>query len=187
MTAETPGYLNGVAIAAIRQARDSMTEQPAAARFTWRARNRWVNGTHSVTSFDDFYGAGGEQAHRHEFTYDTDHPDLFAADDHGVTPVEFLLHALAGCLTANIASLAANRGVGLTEVNAIIEGDMDLRGILGVDRDVRNGYSAVRLAITVDGEADTEQLRSIVAQSTARSAVYDVLTNGVAIDITVNG
>jgi uncharacterized OsmC-like protein len=163
-----------------------MTDQPDAARFAWRARNRWVNGTHSVTSFDDFYGVGAEQAHRHEFTYDTDHPELFAADDNGVTPVEFLLHALAGCLTAGIASVAANRGVRLNEVTSTLTGEMDLRGIMGIDRGVRNGYSTILVAFDVDGDADAEQLRSLVAQSTARSAVFDVLTNGVNVEIQVH-
>lgn len=186
MPIQAPTNPNGVAIEAIRAARQAMTDQPDAAAFTWRARNRWVNGTHSTTSFEDFYGVGAEQRHVQEFTYDTDHPELFAADDNGVTPVEFLLHALAGCVTAGIASVAANRGVQLTEITSTIEGDMDLRGIMGIDPDVRNGYSAIRVKFAVSGDADAEQLRSIVAQSTARSAVYDVLTNGVAVDIEVN-
>ena len=184
-TVETTPQPNGVAIDAIREARQAMTDTPEAARFTWRARNRWVDGTHSATTFEDFYGAGAEQAHRRVFTYDTDHPELFAADDNAPTPIEFVLHALAGCLTAGIASVAANRGVRLTKVSSTVEGDMDLRGILGIDPEVRNGYSGIRVSFDVQGDADAEVLRRIVAQATARSAVYDVLTSACDVQVAV--
>jgi uncharacterized OsmC-like protein len=176
---------NGVAITAIREARDAMTRAPEAASFTWRARNRWVNGTHSRTTFEDFYGVGAEQAHKVAFSYDADHPELFAAEDAGPTPVEFVLHALAACLTAGIASVAANRGVRLAEVTSTVEGDMDLRGILGIDRSVRNGYSTIRISFDIKGDADAEELRRIVAQSAARSAVYDVVTGAVGVEVSV--
>jgi uncharacterized OsmC-like protein len=182
---DTPTHPNGVAITAIRQAREAMAEQPDMAQFTWRATNRWVRGTHSVTSIDGFDGLGAEQRHREVFTSDTDHPEVFAAEDRGPTPVEFVLHALAGCLTAGVATVAANRGVQLTEVTSTVEGDMDLRGIMGVDRAVRNGYTRIRVSFDVKGDADPDQLRDLVAQSTRRSAVYDVLTNGVDVDISV--
>ena len=186
-TVETTAQPNGIAIEAIREARQAMTDMPEAARFTWRARNRWVDGTHSASTFDDFYGAGAEQVHRRVFTYDTDHPELFSAQDNGPTPVEFVLHALAGCVTAGIASVAANRGVRLTEVTSTVEGDMDLRGILGIDPEVRNGYSTIRISFDVQGDADAETLRRIVAQATARSAVYDVLTGAVDVQVSVQG
>jgi uncharacterized OsmC-like protein len=186
VTDAVPEAPNGVKIDAIREARQALTEAPEAARFTWRARNRWVNGTHSTTSIEDFHGIGAEQAHKRVFIYDADHPELFAAEDMGVTPVEFLLHALASCLTGGIASVAANRGVRLSEVTATLEGDMDMRGIMGIDPGVRNGYSAIRVTFDVTGDASAEQLRGIVAQSAKRSAVYDVITNQVDVDISVN-
>jgi uncharacterized OsmC-like protein len=186
-TVKTTAQLNGVAIDAIREARQAMTDTPEAARFTWRARNRWVDGTHSATTFDDYFGAGTEQAHRRVFTYDTDHPELFAAEDNGAAPVEFVLHALAGCLTAGIASVAANRGVRLTDVSSTVEGDMDLRGILGIDPEARKGYSGIRVSFDVQGDAGPEELRRIVAQATARSAVFDVLTGGCDVQVSVQG
>jgi uncharacterized OsmC-like protein len=176
---------NGVAIDAIREARQAMTETPEAAFFTWRAHNRWVHGTHSTTSIEDFYGAGAEQSHKRVFRFDADHPELFAAEDAGPTPVEFVLHALASCITAGIASVAANRGIRLDSVTSTIEGDMDLRGILGIDPTVRNGYSGLRLAFHVEGDADPDELRAIVAQSAKRSAVYDVVTGAVDVQIDV--
>lgn len=185
ITSTTSANLNGVAIEAIREARKAMTEMPEAARFTWRASNRWVNGAHSTTSFEDFHGAGGEHTHKRVFRFDADHPELFEAEDNGPTPVEFVLHALASCLTAGIASVAANRGVRLTEVTSTLEGNMDFRGILGIDRGVRNGYSTIRVSFDIKGDADAEQLRGIVAQSTARSAVYDVVTGAVDVQISV--
>jgi uncharacterized OsmC-like protein len=184
-TTTIPANLNGVAIDAIREGRQAMTDAPAAAQFVWRARNRWVNGTHSTTSFEDFYGAGEEQSHKRVFQLDADHPELFAAEDNGPTPIELVLHALASCLTAGIASVAANRGIRLTEVTSILEGDMDMRGILGIDRGVRNGYSTIRVSFDVKGDADPADLRKIVAQSTARSAVYDVVTGAVDVQISV--
>lgn len=182
----TAAHPNGVAIDAIRQARQAMTEAPEAAKFIWRASNRWVNGTHSTTSFEDFYGAGEQHSHKRVFQFDADHPELFAAEDHGPTPIEFVLHALASCLTAGIASVAANRGVRLDEVTSTLEGDMDVRGILGIDRSVRNGYSTIRVSFDIKGDADPAELRGIVAQSTARSAVYDVVTGAVDVQISVS-
>lgn len=168
---------NGVDIAAILESRAAMTETPEAARFQWRATCEWVSGTHSRMTVEDFYGAGAEQRHRRVFTFDADHPELFAAEDNGVTPVEFVLVALAGCLTAGIATVAANRGITLRGVSATVEGDMDLRGILGIDPEVRNGYHGIRVRFRVDADAPREQVAAIVAQSQKRSAVFDILTN----------
>jgi uncharacterized OsmC-like protein len=182
---DTPTLPNGVDIDAIRTARAAMTEQPELGQFQFRATNRWVNGVHSRTTFDDFYGAGAEQAHKRAFTYDADHPELFAASDEGPTPVEFVLHGLASCITAGIVSVAANRGVTLTEVTATLEGNLDLRGVLGIDAGVRNGYSGITVRFAVKGDAPAEELEKLVAQSTKRSAVFDVVTNPVPVTIEV--
>jgi uncharacterized OsmC-like protein len=169
--------LNGVDIDATLAARTAMTEQPAAAVFQWRSTTDWVSGTHSTTTVEDFFGAGGEQNHRQPFVYDTDHPEIFSAADKGATPTEIVLVALAGCLTAGVASVAANRGIRLRAVRATITGDMDLQGILGIDPDVRNGFSNIAVRYEIDADASPEEIRAVVAQSQKRSAVFDVITN----------
>lgn len=160
--------------------------QPELARFGFRATNRWITGTHSRTRIESFSGAGGEHTHASTFQYDADHPAVLVGKDQAPTPVEFLLHALASCLTAGIANIAAARGVTLTEVQSTVEGDIDLRGILGLSDEVRNGYQKMRVAFSIKGDAPEEKLRQIVEQSRARSAVFDVITNQVPVEISVN-
>ena len=182
---ESPTLPNGVNVEALLGAREQFKTDTSLTQFKWRARNEWINGTHSRTVIDDFSGAGGEQAHRAPVSHDADHPEIFAAEDNGSTPVEFVLHALASCLTGGVASVAANRGVTLNSVASTIEGDMDLQGILGMDRNVRNGYSVIRVNFEIDADADAETVEAIVAQSQKRSAVYDVLTGNVPVEINV--
>jgi len=178
--------LNGVDTPTLLATINVVGAQPELANFTWRATNRWVSGTHSRTRIEKFFGAGGEQAHGQAFEFDGDHPQVLVGGDNGPTPVEMLLHALAGCLTAGIANVAAARGVTLTEVSSTLEGDMDLRGILGLSKDVRNGYSGIKVTFDIKGDAPDEKLQQIVEQSRARSAVFDVLTNGTKVDVSVN-
>jgi len=182
---ETPQLPNGVNVEALLGAREAFKGDTSLTKFTWRARNEWVNGTHSRTTIDDFSGVGGEQSHNSPQVHDADHPALFAAEDNDSTPVEFVLHALAACLTGGVAAVAANRGVKLNSVNSVIEGDMDLQGILGMDREGRNGYSSVRVVFEIDADASDEEIEAIVAQSRNRSAVYDILTGNVPVEITV--
>jgi uncharacterized OsmC-like protein len=186
MTTTATALPNGVNVEAILAAREALTETPEAAKFQWRARNEWVNGTHSRTTIEDFGGLGAEHSHNRAFTYDADHPELFAAEDHGPTPVEFVLIGLTSCLTAGIASVAANRGVQLDSVTSTVEGDMDMRGILGIDKGVRNGYQHIKVSFEVKGDASDEDLRKIVAQSQARSAVFDIVTGNVPVTVEVN-
>src|SRR5437868_1202537 len=131
---------NGVNVAALVAAREELTKAPAAAQFKWRAACEWKNGTHSHSTVEGFYGLGQEQQRKTRFTFDADHPEVFAAADKGATPVEYVLVGLASCLTAGIAAVAQNRNIQLRSVTATIEGDMDLYGILGIDEDVRNGF-----------------------------------------------
>jgi uncharacterized OsmC-like protein len=182
---DTAGADNGVDVTALLGAREAMTAAPAAAQFTWRATNRWVRGTHSRTTIHDFFGAGAEQSHRTSFELETDHPEIFAAADHGVTPVEMVLAGLAGCLTAGVAAVAQNRGVQLRAVSATVAGDMDLAGILGIDPDVRNGFGGITVSYEIDADATREELEGIVAQSIKRSAVFDVVTNPTNVRVTV--
>jgi uncharacterized OsmC-like protein len=159
---------------------------PALAKFRFRASSRWINGTYSESRVESFSGAGGEHTHQSEFRYGADHPAVLVGQDRGPTPIEFLLHGLASCITAGIGNIAAVRGVTLTSVESQVEGDIDLQGILGLSNTVRNGYERIRINFTIAGDAPPEKLREIVEQSRARSAVYDVLTNGVPVDVTVN-
>jgi uncharacterized OsmC-like protein len=162
-----------------------VANQPELAKFQFRASNQWVTGTHSRTTMKGFSGAGGEQAHRVEFTADGDHPAVLCGADQGPTPVEWVLHALATCLTAGIANIASVRGVTLHRVESRIEGDIDLLGIFGLSKTVRNGYQDLRITFEIEGDASPEKLREIVEQSRARSAVYDIITNGVPVEVAV--
>jgi len=184
-TQETP-VDNGVNVQALLDARTALTETPAGAQFTWRAGTEWVRGTHSRTDITSFFGLGGEQAHRTSFSYDADHPEIFASEDHGPTPVEFVLVGLASCLTAGIAAVAQNRGIQLNSVKATLEGDMDVLGILGADPEVRNGFNSIKVHYDIDADASPEDIRALVAQSQKRSAVFDAITNPTDITVEVN-
>lgn len=162
-----------------------MTEAPAAASFQWRAEARWVDGTYTETKVERFFGLGEEQQHVQAFTYGTDHPEVFASKDRGSTPAEMLLVALAGCLGAGIASVAANRGIRLRSVNATVTGDMDIQGIMGIDRDVRNGFTGITVSYEIDADASPEEIEGIVTQSQRRSAVYDAVSNPTSIKVEV--
>jgi uncharacterized OsmC-like protein len=178
--------LNGVDTPTLFATIDAVREQPELAQFTFRARNRWVEGTNSRTEMTTFSGAGGDHEHVSKYVYDADHPQVLVGKDKAPTPVEFLLHGLAACLTAGIGNIAAARGVKLTFVESTIEGEMDLRGILGISDEVRNGYRKIQVSFDIQGDASPEKLREIVQQSQARSAVFDVITNGVPVEVTVN-
>lgn len=177
---------NGVNTEFLTSARDALAEQPAGAQFAWRVENTWLKGTHSRSSVHGYFGLGAEQEHRSEFVFDGDHPLVFQAEDNGATPVELLLVSLASCLTAGVAAVAQNRGIQLRSVSASLEGDMDIRGILGADPDVRNGFSGIRVKYTIDADASDEDKRALVAQSQKRSAVYDVITNPTSVTVEVH-
>jgi len=178
--------LNGVDVPTLFATINAVAEQPELAKFQFRASNEWIKGTHSRSRIEGYSGAGGEHAQTGDFVYDGDHPPVLCGAGNAPTPVEFLLHALAACITAGIGNVAAARGITLESVEAHVEGDIDLRGLLGISDQVRNGYQGIRLAFKVKGDADAETLRKIVSQSTARSAVYDVLTNGAPVSIEVD-
>jgi uncharacterized OsmC-like protein len=176
---------NGVNVEALLAAREVLRGAPQAAKFTWRASCKWQNGTHSRTKIQGFHGLGEEQKHKTEFSFEADHPEIFASEDLGVTPIEFVLVGLASCLTAGVAAVAQNRGVQLKSVEAKLEGTMDIQGILGIDRDVRNGYDDIKVTFHIDADAPKKEIEAIVAQSQKRSAVYDVLTNPTNVTVSV--
>lgn len=181
----TPVPMNGVNTPTLLATINAVGGQPELASFQFRASNRWVSGTHSQSVMHGFSGAGGEHQHIAAYMADGDHPGVLCGADAGPTPIEWLLHALATCLTAGIANIAAARGIKLHKVESRVEGDIDLRGILGLSNEVRNGYQGITISFEIDGDASAEQLKQLVAQSRARSAVFDVLTNGVPVSIGV--
>ena len=186
MTSTSTPVDNGVNVEFLLGARDAVAKQPAAAEFKWRVSNKWVNGTHSRSTVDGFFGLGEEQKHKSDFIFDGDHPTVFSSEDIGPTPVEIVLVGLAGCLTAGVAAVAQNRDIQLRSVEATLEGDMDVRGILGADPEVRNGFNRIKVSYKIDADASPEDIKALVAQSQKRSAVYDIITNPTSVVVEVN-
>ena len=176
---------NGVNVDALLGAREALSKTPEAGQFAWRATCNWVNGTYSRSTVEGFYGLGGEQKHKTQFSFDADHPELFASEDRGATPVELVLAGLASCLTAGIASVAQLREIQLRSVSATLEGKMDIQGILGVDADVRNGFEGIKVTYHIDADASPDDIKALVAQSQKRSAVYDIITNPTNVTVEV--
>lgn len=176
---------NGVNTAALLEARNALSAAPGAAAFTWRASCRWVHGTHSTSTIAGFQGLGADHRHKKTFTVEADHPECFASQDLGATPVEIVLAGLASCLTAGVAAVAQHRQIQLRSVTATVEGDMNVLGILGADPDVRNGFSGIRVRFDIDADATRADLEALVAQSQKRSAVFDILTNPTLVSVEV--
>ena len=175
---------NGVNVQALLDAREVLAGAPEAAQFTWRASSKWQHGVHSTTTIQNYFGLGEEQSHKTETVLDADHPEVFAAEDNAITPIEYLLVGLASCLTAGVASVAQNRGIQLRSVEATVEGNHDIRGILG-DADVRNGFNDIKVTFDIDADASKEEIEALLAQSQKRSAVFDALTNPTEIAVAV--
>jgi len=176
---------NGVNVQALLDAREVLKGAPEAAQFTWRASSKWQNGVHSTVTIQNFFGLGQEQSHKTEAVFDADHPEVFAAEDNGITPIEYLLVGLTSCLTAGVAAVAQNRGIQLRSVESTVEGKHDIRGILGVDSDVRNGFNDIKVTFTIDADASKQDIEALVAQSQKRSAVFDALTNPTSVTVEV--
>jgi len=185
MTATEIPVDNGVNVEALLGVREALPGTPEMAQFQWRSTVSWVNGTHSRSDVETFYGFGDEQRHHTTFSYDIDHPLQFASEDKGVTPVEVVLVALGGCLTAGVAAVAQQRSIQLRSVRATLTAEMDLHGILGADPDIRNGFSGVTVSYQIDADATTEEIKALVAQSQKRSAVYDIITNPTNVTVEV--
>ena len=177
---------NGVNVEALINAREALTDAPEAAQFKWRATCEWKNGTHSNTTVEGYFGLGEEHKHRTTFDFEADHPEVFASEDNGATPVEIVLVGLASCLTAGIAAVAQYREIQLRSVTAVVEGGMDIQGILGIDSDVRNGFDGIKVTYKIDADASDDDIKALVAQSQKRSAVYDIVTNPTNVTVEVN-
>jgi uncharacterized OsmC-like protein len=187
MTAQTIDSLrNGVDTAQLFGTLDAVKAQPELGTFQFRATNRWIDGAHNRSTIKDFYAAGGEDTSRAEaFELDAGEPAILIGTDTGPNPAEYLLHALAACLTTSLVYVAAARGVRLTRVESTLEGDMDVRGALGLSDQVRNGFEQIRISFVVEGDAPPEKLRQVVERATQRSAVFDMVTNGVPVHVGV--
>lgn len=185
MTTTAKPVDNGVNTEALLAAREALTAAPEGADFTWRASCSWVHGTYSRSTVEGFSGLGQEHTHRQAFTFDTDHPECFASEDRGATPVEVVLAGLAGCLTAGVAAVAQNRNIQLRSVTSTVEGKMNVLGILGGDPDVRNGFTEVNVRFDIDADASADDIEALVAQSQKRSAVFDLITNPTNVSVSV--
>ena len=177
---------NGVDVNALLGAREALEKTPEAAQFKWRASCEWLNGTHSRSTIGQFFGLGAEQSRDKSFAVEADHPKVFASEDHAPTPVELVLSGLASCLTAGVAAVAQRRGIQLHSVKALLEADMDIQGILGVDDEVRNGFGAIRVHFDIRADASQDDIKALVAQSQKRSAVFDIVTNPTNVFVSVN-
>jgi uncharacterized OsmC-like protein len=184
MTVITNTIRNGVDTEKMFATLDLIKEQPELAKFEFRATNRWIDGSHNRSTIKDFYAAGGEDSTRDEaFEIDAGEPGILLGTDTGANPAEYLLHALAACLTTSIVYVAAARKVELTSVESTLVGQMDVRGALGVDEEPRNGFERIDVSFRITGEAPEEKLREVVDRARKRSAVYDMVTNGVPVDL----
>ena len=176
--------INGVDVDQLFSTIDAIKETPGLAKFEFRANNRWINGGHNRTSVKDFYGAGREDASRKQtFVFDNDEPVVLLGEDNGANPVEFVLHALAGCLTTSLVYHAAAQGIKIDAVESTFEGDLDLRGFLGMNEDVRNGYEGIRVTFKIKADAPEEKLKELCELAQKRSPVFDIVTNRVPVKV----
>jgi uncharacterized OsmC-like protein len=184
-TTLTPPVRNGIDTAQVYGTLDAIRDQPELGRFEFRVTNRWLNGPHSRSTIMSFWGAGQEDSSRETpFVVEASEPPVLFGNNEAPNPAEFVLHALAGCLTLTIVNVAAARKVTLTEITSTLEGVLDARGATGVDDSYRNGFSEVRVNFAIKGDAPPEKLREIVERAKARSVVYDIVSNPVAVDVT---
>jgi uncharacterized OsmC-like protein len=178
---------NGVNTEVLYGTLDAIKADPSLGVFQFRAHNHWIDGAHNRSTIKAFYGAGQEDVTRtEEFALNAGEPQVLLGVDTGPNPAEYLLHALAACLTTTLVYVAAARKVRLTEVESTLEGDMDVRGALGLSDEVRNGFSRIRVNFTVRGDAPQEKLREVVERAKARSVVFDMVTNGVPVEVSVD-
>jgi uncharacterized OsmC-like protein len=184
MTTMGEAVRNGVDTSVLFATLDAVKQQPELGRFQFRASNVWIDGAHNRSTIKGFFGAGAEDTSRStEFHIDAGEPPVLLGTNTGANPAEALLHALAGCLTTSLVYVAAARGVRLTRVESTLEGDMDVRGALGLSDEVRNGFEAVRVTFTVEGDASPEKLRELVQRAQQRSAVFDIVSHGVPVSV----
>ncbi|HUV17002.1 MAG TPA: OsmC family protein [Ilumatobacteraceae bacterium] len=177
-----PAEFNGVPVEKLRGTIAKLTDNPELAAFQFTARNEWIEGTGTTSTIHEWYGVGTDHFHVAEFTASADHPTL--GHGHGPTPQEYVLHALAACLAAGVATTAANRGIKLSRIDTVARGKIDVQGVLGIDPDVRNGFSSVEVEVDIDGDAPRDALDALITASAKRSAVFDMLTSPTSVVVT---
>lgn len=186
MDKQQRGKTNGVDVDRLLGTIGAIQQTPSLATFKFRARNKWIAGGLNRSSVQAFYGAGQEDVSRKgTFVMDNDEPDVLLGSDQAANPVENVLHSLAGCLTTSLIYHAAARGIKIDAVESSLEGDLDLRGFLGLSEQVRNGYEGVRVAFRIKSSASPEQLAELCKIAQARSPVFDIVTNKVPVTVTL--
>jgi uncharacterized OsmC-like protein len=174
--------VNGVDVERMGATVQAVQQNPTLAIFQFRAANRWITGGHNRSTIQSFYGAGQEDTVRTQpFVLDADEPPVLLGEDHGANPVEYVLHALAACLTTSLVYHAAARGIRIESVESRLEGDLDLRGFLGLSDTVRRGYRQIRVHFAIKSDAPAEQLKEL----TTFSPVHDIVSNPVPVQITI--
>jgi uncharacterized OsmC-like protein len=176
--------INGVAVEDLLTTMDAIEATPSIAKFNFRLRNRWNRGAQNQSMFDTFYGAGQHLSHPVHFAVEADEPAVLLGRDEAPNPVEYLLHALAACLTTSMVYHAAARGIEIEEIESSLEGDIDLHGFLDLDPKVRKGYEGIRVSFKIKADVAQERLQEIVQLGTGYSPVFDSLTNGVPVSVT---
>jgi uncharacterized OsmC-like protein len=173
--------MNGVDTARLRETVGAVKTSPELARFRFRIENRWIDGGENQSEVKSFHGCGQMLRHKMEMSLTADEPDILLGGDNAANPVEHLLHALASCLTTSMVYHAAARGINIQQIESALEGDLDLRGFLGLDPMVRNGYQQIRLTLRIKAEMTDEQMQELSSLGPMFSPVYDSLTRGVPV------
>lgn len=181
-TDQTTNIENGVDVDYVMDVIDQVKGNSDIAKFQFRAANQWIDGGYNRSTVKEFYGACKEDETRTEpFVMEADEPAILGSNDKGPNPVEFVLHGLAACLTTTMAYHAAVRGIPIEAISSKLEGDLDLRGFLGLSEDVRKGYHHVRVTMIVKSDASADQLRELAMFS----PVYDMISNSLPVELTV--
>lgn len=185
--ASTEKIVNGVNVDKLMQTMEAIKEQPKTSKFNFRIDNYWIDGAHNRAVVSDFYGAN--QTHRRDrtfFTYDKSEHPVLLGDDRGANPVEYLLVGLAGCITTTLVYHTAARGVTITQVDARLDGDIDIQGLLGMSDQVRPGYKSINIKLKVKGDAPKEKLEELVMLAERLSPVADVVSHGTPIKVSLD-
>lgn len=181
-TDHTTNITNGVDVDYVMDVIDQVKGNADIAKFQFRAANQWIDGGHNRSTVKEFYGAGTEDETRTKpFVMEADEPPILGSNDKAPSPVEFVLHGLAACLTTTMAYHAAVRGIEIGAISSELEGDLDLRGFLGLSEEVRRGYSDVRVTMTVKSDATADQLRELAMYS----PVYDIVSNSLPVELVI--
>ena len=178
-----PRIVNGVNVNQLFNTVDAVKATPGVAKFKFHLQNKWIDGGHNRSTVDNFHGGGNEVTRTQTFTLEADEPPLLLGRDLGPNPVEYLLAGLTSCVTTSIIYHAASRGIKIDEIESYLEGDIDLRGFLGLDKNVRRGFQNIRMNFKIKADATDKELQEIVNLGPTFSLVFDSVTNGVPVTV----